>query len=79
MYGFTNAPVPRSVLAYYFGLLTQVSPLRTPLSVYSDSLATRYTGRASLVRHRSSIWAGFCVGGGSSYCFRVVHGRLTEK
>ena len=30
MYGFNNAPVPRSVLAYYFGLLTQVSPLRTP-------------------------------------------------
>ena len=39
MYRFNNVPVLRSVLAYYFGLLTQVSPLQAPLYVLYSRLS----------------------------------------
>ena len=34
MYRVNNVPVPQSVLAYYFGLLTLSSPTSTPSMLY---------------------------------------------
>jgi len=41
MYRVNNVPVPQSVLAYYFGLLTLSFPTSTPLYVYIGAVEKR--------------------------------------